>query len=690
MNTLQATAGASDSDQSNSGQADAVLATALSEADLNHILGQLGGGRSTNRGALNRFSALHEQIGYREAHLYNAPEVAPKFTTPHLKARPWQTDLLRRTWSQLRQRLTEHPLRVHVEPPDGSPAARQAADNLEHVLEQGLRQVEERSRLSLQADLGYGQVCLCFGVLHWQMAPQRLPAMPAREQRGSRPERPDERRRFRRARSEDGPSLPWIETEASRSDRDRRRQAVAGFPWDVEVIRPDQFAFVEDHGSGNGLGLAVVLREVGLFEYRDRLRQQDGLELRMTALAGEPTLAIARAVEAPLREEPSGAGWGERLRVASVWTRNEYYELAALEGQTARTRPAPGPSGGRAGERTRREWTLIKSHSHPYEMPPFAIAEADTNDHPDMIRRWEPTMEGIYRAKPSYDYERSLGRFLAEQNAIPIYWIQLANGSWQLDENGDRVELTPGAAADRILPNGASLHRVEFGVDPAFVDLLRLSHDDLLAAAPDSGAVERGEIGPNTQPHTLNLLLGSRNLQVQQLKRAQTQAVRSMLRNMALVMSKPLSEGGFGAPIWVFAKGANGRLQRRETVCVEPAEIPSLDIDVWIDPYSAAQRIAVQEHGRARLNDPLDPLDQRAYLEQYIGEEHAEQVLSRHRQWRAEQARFEREMAALRGDKLGEPGANGGEPMPASEGLRGHLAQLGRLTSIDDERTANP
>ena len=570
-----------------------ILATTLSEADLNHMLDQLGGGRS-GRGMLSRFSELHRRIRVREAHLFNAAEVNPRFAEPHQLAEPWQTDLPRRTWSQLRQRLTEHPLRVHVEPPDDSPTSRQAADNMEHVLELGLRQVEERSHLSLQADLGYGQVCLCFGVLHWQRAADRLPPLPAREQRGSRPEDPEERRRFRRARSEDGPSLPWIETEASRTDRDRQRQAAAGFPWDVEVIRPDQFAFVEDHGSGNGLGLAVVLREVGLFEYRDRLREQDGLELRMNAIVGEPSLAISRAAEAPQPDDPSGPGWGERVRVASLWTRSEYYELAAL-GSVSVGR-GPGTAG-----KLRPEWTLIKSHPHPYEMPPFAIAEADTNDHPDMVRRWEPTMEGIFRAKPSYDFERSLGRYLAEQAAIPMYWVQLSDGSFETDEKGKRIKLTPEAAEMRVLPAGASLHQVERRIDPAFVEFLRMSHDELIAAAPDSGSVERGEIGPTTQPHTLNLLLGSRSLQVQQLKRAQTKAVCVMLRNMALVMSKPLAAGGFGAPVWVFAKGEQGRLRRRETVCVEPSLIPSLDIDVWSDPYSSAQRIAVQEHGRTAV-----------------------------------------------------------------------------------------
>ncbi len=661
-----------------------IAARTLSEADLNHMLGQLGGGRSASRGALSRFSALHDKIRERETHLYNSKQANPRFSPPYKEAEPWQTDLLRRTWSQLRQRLTEHPLRVHVEPPDDSPSAREAADNLEHVLEQGLRYVEDRTHLSLQADLGYGQVCLCFGVLHWQQAQHRMPVFPAREQRGSRPEDAEDRRRFRRARSEDGPSLPWIETEESRRDRDRQRQAAAGFPWDIEVIRPDQFAFVEDHGSGNGLGLAVVLREVGLFEYRNRLREQDRLALQMTAVAGEPSLRIARAVDAPLPEEPSGAGWGERLRVASVWTRDEYYELAALE--------RPSRSASRSDEHLRHEWTLIKSHPHPYEMPPFAIAEADTNDHSDMVRRWEPTLEGIYRAKPRYDFERSLGHFLAEQTATPLYWVQLADGTYETDANGQRIELTPSGAETIELPAGASLHRVEFQVAPAFVEFLRMSHEELLSAAPDAGTVDRGEIGPNTQPHTLNLLLGSRNLQVQQLKRAQTRAARTMLRNMALVMSKPLSEGGFGAPVWVFAKGKNGRLQRRETVCVEPSQIPSLEIDVWIDPYSSAQRIAVQEHGRARLNDPLDPLDQRGYLEEYIGEEHAEQVLARHRQWRMEQARFERELSRARGVDPPKPQTRpaGGPDVPASSRLRGELAPLGRLVSADDDRTASP
>lgn len=648
-----------------------ILARTLSEDDLKRILEQLGGGRSsrTGYGGLNRFGALHARIREREQHLFNTKEADPNFAAPHSQADPWQTDLPRRTWGQLRQRLTEHPLRVHVEPPNQSSGSRRAADDLEHVFEQGLRLAQDRSGIHLQADLGYGQVCLCFGVLHWQRAVDRLPAYPAADTRAMAPRDRSERARFRRARPDDQTEAAWIETEESRRERDRRAQADSGFPWEIEVIRPDQFAFVEDRGSGNGLGLAVVMRELGLFDYRERVRRQDGVELRLRELGGEPSLAIGEAEEAPQPDEPSGAGWGERVRVACVWTRHEYYELAA-----------PGGAGGGADDR----WVLVKSHPHPYEMPPFALAEADVNDHPDPLRRWEPAMEGIYRVKPGYDHERSLGRYLAEQTAIPLYWIQFADGTWRTDADGHRVELTPEAAAAESLPAGASLHRVEFRLDPAYVEFLRMSSDELLAAAPDAGAVERGEVGPNTQPHTLNLLLGSRNLQVQQLKRNQARAVRVMLRNMALVMSKPLAEGGFGGPIWTFAKSIDGRVRRGETIGVLPEQIPELDVDVWIDPYSTAQRIAVQEHGRARLNDPLDPLDQRAYLEQYIGDEHAAQTLARHRTWRREQVEFERE--------LGISGSAAGDRRPTSpsSAMRAHLSPLGSLTGEADDRSAHP
>ena len=578
----------------------------LSIADLQRILDQLGAGRAGGRGPLSRFDALYQRIRTREQHLYNTREANPLFGPPWEDAQPWQSDIARRTWARLRSRLTEHPFRIHVEPPGDAPAQRRAANDLERVLEHGLELVQERGGFNLQSDLGYAQVCLCYGVLHWQRADDRLPPFPP---------------------ARDGESTDSVR------ERDRRAKAQAGFPWEIEVVRPDQFAFIEDRGAENGLGLAVVVREVGLGPYRDALRRQDGLSLSADPgpTAAEPRLRIGAAVEAPQRDEPSGAGWSDRVRVASLWTRDEYYELVSAASAAS-------------------QWTLVKAQRHPYEMPPFAIATADVNDHPDPLRRWEPTLEGVYRVKPLFDRERSLGRFLAEQSAIPLFWVQLSDGSWELDAGGGRVELTADAANARALPEGASLHKIDFELEPAFVEFLRMSAQDLQAAAPDTGVLDRGEAGPNTQPHTLNILLGSRNVQVLQLKRDQAAAVRTMLRNMALVMSKPLDEGGFGEPVWVFAKSANGRLLRESVVGVDPGAIPSLDIEVWVDPWSQSQRVAIQEHGRARLNDPLDPLDQRAYLEQYIGDEHPDAALRRYERWQLEQAEQRRRINEAAGE----------------------------------------
>ena len=604
---------------------------ALTLDELQRILDQLGAGRAAGRGPLSRFDALYQRIRTREAHLYNTAEANPRFGPPWQDAQPWQSDLARRTWAQLRSRLTEHPFRVHVEPPGDAPAERRAANDLERVFEHGLELVQERAGFNIQNDLGYAQVCLCYGVLHWQRADDRLPPFP--------PER-------------------GAESVERRRMRDRRAKAQAGFPWEVEVIRPDQFAFIEDRGAENGLGLAVVVREVGFGLYRSALRRQDALQLSAdpAAPASTPRLRIGPPVEAPQPDEPSGPGWGDRLRVASLWTRDEYYELAA---------PAAAGS----------QWTLIKAQPHPYEMPPFAIAPADVNDHPDPLRRWEPALEGVYRVKPLFDRERSLGRFLAEQSAIPLFWVQLAGGAWELDESGGRVELTADAASARTLPEGASLHKVDFQLEPAFIEFLRIAAQDLHDAAPDSGVLQRGEVGPNTQPHTLNILLGSRNAQVLQLKRRQADALRTMFRSMALVMSKPLAEGGFGEPVWVFAKARSGQLLRGTVVGVDPAQIPSLDIEVRIDPWSQSQRIAVQEHGRTRLNDPLDPLDQRAYLEQYIGDEHPEAALRRYRAWQLDDARHRGRLEQIGG------GARGGGSPPASR-VRQPSAQLDPLTPL--------
>ena len=110
--------------------AQALPQPSLSIADLQRILDQLGAGRADGRGPLSRFDALYQRIRTREHHLYNTREANPLFGPPWEDAQPWQSDIARRTWARLRSRLTEHPFRIHVEPPGDAPEQRRAANDL--------------------------------------------------------------------------------------------------------------------------------------------------------------------------------------------------------------------------------------------------------------------------------------------------------------------------------------------------------------------------------------------------------------------------------------------------------------------------------------------------------------------------------------------------------------------------------
>ena len=248
-------------------------------------------------------------------------------------------------------------------------------------------------------------------------------------------------------------------------------------------------------------------------------------------------------------------------------------------------------------------------------------------NHPEPSERYLPAMQGIFKVKPAWDYERSLHRALGEQIALPKVWIELADQSPMTDDQGNKLILTQNVAEAMTLPAGAKLVKMDMQMNPAFVESLTITRDELNEATPETGFVD---VGASTQPHTLNLAQAQANVPVKTLKDGQVSAWQEMQRNMALVMSKSAEDGGFGQTIWVYAKSDGERLTEDSIVGVDPSEIPSLDIDVTVDVNSSAQQIAIQEHGRARLNDPLDPLSRKQYLEQFVGEQNPQKVMDEH------------------------------------------------------------
>lgn len=545
---------------------DRIRATTLSEADVIEFISVLAVPRGGITGD-GRFAKLHELIKQRDHHFYNAPEVDQRLPPPYERVEPYQTDIIRRTWVQAKGRMTENPWRVRVVPPSETTTAKNDANELETVLQRGVELVEDRMGLDIQGDLTDGQWLHCYGVLHWQKAM-------------------DVWDKFKLI-SDDA-----TEEQLESNAHDKAR---AGFPFYIEVIRPDMFAFGEDRNVRNRMAYALVLRTVPMVEYKSSLKRADGLVLSLNEVNSK--IAIYEEQDSPSDEDPSHTdrGWSNEVQVAHFWTRDEFYECVRASG-TKQT-----------------GWTLVKSFTHPYEMPPFAIAAADVVNHPDPARAYLPASEGLYHIKPYYEHDITLGRAIAESIALPLYWVKLADNSFMMDKEGNQLILSKNALSALALPAGAELVKVEFQMNEAFLGFLEMAGTELKESAPDTGFVE---VGASTQPWTIRLVQDQANTLIKRLKLAQGRALRTMLRNMALVMSKPSSEGGIGQTVYVYTKTKNGKLDRTAAIGVDPETINTLEVEVDIDPFSSAQTISNIEHMRTWLSDPMVPFTKEDFLEQ--------------------------------------------------------------------------
>ena len=544
-----------------------IRAKTLNEEELREFISVLAVPRGdTGEG---RFSKLHALIKQRDDHFYTSDEVAQKLPAPYEDVEPYQTDIIRRSWVQAKGRMTENPWRVRVVPQSETTAAKNDANALETVLQRGVELVEDRMGLDMQSDMTDGQWLHCYGILHWQKAM-------------------DVWDKFKLISDE------ATEDELTKNAHDK---AHAGFPFYIEVIRPDMFAFAEDRNVRNRMAYALVLRTVPIVEYSKRIKESDKLYLSLNE--ADQTLAIYEEKDSPSDDDPSRStnmkGWTSEVQVAHFWTRDEFYELVRSSGKN------------------QTDWSLVKSFKHPYEMPPFAMAPADVLNHPDPARAYLPASEGLYRIKPYYDHDVTLGRSIAESIALPLYWVKLADGSFMFDKEGNQLILSKNTLAAQALPAGAELVKVEFQMNEAFLGFLEMAGSELKDSSPDTGFVE---VGASTQPWTIRLAQDQANTLIKRLKIAQGRAIRSMLRNMALVMSKPASEGGIGQTVYVYAKSKNGRLDRSTAIGIDPEKIPSLEIEVDIDPYSSAQTISNIEHMRTWLSDPMVPFTKEDFLEQ--------------------------------------------------------------------------
>lgn len=547
-----------------------------------------------------RFAKLHDLVKMRDWHFYNAPEVDQHLEPPYDTVEPFQSDIIRRTWVQAKGRLTENPWTVHVVPPKNTPDQNILANNFETVLQRGNMLAAERLGLDMQSALGDGQWLHCFGVLHCQKATDIWPA-------------------FEMIEDEDDLDPEDLK---ERLEQNKHDKAMAGYPFYLEVIRPDMFSFIEDKSCENQIGLALVMRNVSLIEYFASLRDSDKIVLSINDVDNK--IEVYEETEAPDRQDPSfTVHWGKMLQVAQIWTRNECYELAKLQGESGEA------------------WQIVKSFKHCYGEPPFWIAYADRVNHPDPARAYLPFAEGQYRVKPFFDHDMTLGRSIAEQIALPFFWVKLTDGSFMTDAEGNRVVLSKNALAAQALPAGAELVKVEFEMNPAFLQFLEMTGKELEDSSPDTGHVD---YGASTQPWLFSMAQDEENLTIKRAKVEQAKAIRGMLRMQARVMSLPASEGGIGQTVYVYAKTKNGRIDRTTAIGVDPEDIPTLEIEVDINPRSSAQTIAAIERMRTWLSDPNMPFTEEDLLQEGFQDPNPQETIEA---WRGEQIYNEKILPGL-------------------------------------------
>lgn len=546
-----------------------------------------------------RFGPLWAKGRMREAHFFNSEAADQKLPPPFDQAEPYQSDRIRQAWADLKARYTENPYVIRIEDEDLSPSERAYANEVEAVLQEGLNLVEQRERMNLLSEMADGPIIPCYSVLHWRKATEVWPDFPDYDFVDERPSGKDAER-YRVEPDDDDEDDEeqrpvrrkgkYRETDESRLSRDQRLKART-FPWYVEVIRYDQFAFVEDRSSHNGMAIGLVVRRVPFLEYSQKLKK-DKIRLSVVESGG---IQVYQEKDAPPEDSPSGPGFrdGDQkdITVAQLWDRECCYELASLAGSP---------------------FVMVKQFEHDYGMPPFELVTWDEYNHPDPLRAYLPACEGLFRLKPFYDKDMTLGRQIAEQIALPFYWIKQENGDYMTDNQGRRVTFTRNALAAQALPAGASIEKIDFAMNPAFVQFLERTAQELEDAAPQTGVVE---VGASTQPYTLKLAQEQANPPVKQGKNAAARAIRGMARNMLMVMGN----GGFGRPVPVSIQVSKDGKSERKIAEIEPGTrtldlVPLLEVD--INPLSAAQNVTNMEFARSMLESEKVPYTRRMFAEE--------------------------------------------------------------------------
>jgi len=540
------------------------------------------------------FQQLILKVENRRLHFVNDEMVNPPLAEPlsHIKD---QSDLLRQTWTEMKARLVENHFVVHARSIDNESGSEDAIERFEKVMNSWLMLIEERNGSLIQDGLSDGQIVDAYGVLHWRRANEVYPAVPEFEYMDELPEDPKQRERYEPEAETEGENAgKYRETYKSLSKRTALGRARAGCPYHVEVSEMTSWRFKWDQ---MGIAMGVHLRDVDTEDYEDALAGKDmalGLEDKKLRIY------LSRDMPQAGKSSPSISSTHAHVRVATIWTRDCWYEYVAPAGTADDT-----------------SWEMVDSGEHAWGRVPASIVPAFQYNHPDVVWRYQPFLEGGYRLKPSHDRTIAIMKGLAEQIAIgQVFFAQTAKDAPSLAQDGTPVVQTGTDSANAdVLPEGWDLRKLQYEMSQAFLEAVKFSQEEFKQAMPSTGIAD---ITASTKPWSARIAAQMANVVPKVAMMTQERALVEMCRSLAKDMSTPADQGGMGGTMAAFTRDEAGK-PTLSVVSIEADEIKSLDLDVSINPVSSVERVTLMQHGMEIRNDPLMKLSFRDFAEEYAG-----------------------------------------------------------------------
>ncbi len=556
------------------------------------------------------FMTLLQKVRDRRLHFAADPSVSPTLAEP-LNHITDQSDLLRQTWVEMKARLTENHFTVHARAIDNESGSEDAIERFEKVMNSWLMLIEERNGYLLQDAMSDGQIVDAYAVLHWRRANETYPAVPEYEYMDELPEDPKEKERFEQEPESEGDNAgKYKETSKSLMKRTAAGRARAGCPYHAEVSDMTEWRFRWDQ---MGIAWGAQIRDVDTIDYEDALSEKD---MAMRLEDKKLRVYVSRSMPKPEQSSPSVSASQDTVRVATIWTRDAWYEYVAPKSGSDDT-----------------SWEYVDSGKHAWGRVPAAVVPAMLFNHPDLVWRYQPFLEGGYRRKPSHDRTIAIAKGLAEQIAIgQVLFTQTDKGAPALGQDGSPLDIQAGTESENagVLPQGWGVTKLQYEMSPAFLEMLKFDQEEFKNSMPSTGIAD---ISASTKPWSARIATQMANVLPKAAMMTQERALVEMCRSLAKDMSTPAEEGGMGGTMAAFSRDDAGK-PTSNVVSIEAGEIKSLDLDVSIDPVSSVEQITKMQHGLEIRNDPLAKLSYRDFAEEYAGWPDPEERAAR---WDAEQ-----------------------------------------------------